>query len=325
MNQTTKLTNKETAAWLLERDGFLILTHRRPDGDTLGSAAGLCAFLRALGKRAYLLENPDTTARYVDYIACYLAPQAFVPQAVISVDTADQEILQTNAGDYALRVDLCIDHHASNTGYATFTCLDARRASCGEVVYEILLALGGAISAEAALPLYVALVTDTGCFQYANVTAHTLEVAAALIRAGAEHWPVHKRLFRTKSRGRMALDGAMLSGLQFYHGDQIAVVVVTLDLMARCGVTEDDLDDIAAIPTQAEGVRVGIVVRKLDEGGCKISVRSAPGVDANAICRKFGGGGHPMAAGCTVDLGPDEAAMALVAAACEALDSALCV
>ncbi|MCL2589171.1 MAG: DHH family phosphoesterase [Oscillospiraceae bacterium] len=314
-----RLSKKETAAWLLERDGFLVCTHRRPDGDALGSAAALCAGLRAAGKEAYVLENPETTERYLEYVADYLAPEDYEPLAVITVDTADAGILQINAGPYAEAVDLCIDHHVSNTDYAAWTCLDTGRAACGEVVYAVLLELNGNISAACALPLYVALATDTGCFQYANVNADTFETAAALIRAGADHWAVNKKLFRTKSRGRMALDGALLSGLQFHYGEQLAVAVVTLDLMAHCGVTEDDLDDIANIPNQAEGVRVGIVVRELEDGSCKISVRAAPGVNANEICQQFGGGGHPGAAGCTVDMPPDEAAAMLVAAAGAAL------
>ena len=298
---------------------ILILTHRRPDGDALGSAAALCSALRELSKRAYILENPETTERYLEYIHDYLAPADFVPRTVIAVDTADAGILQKNAGAYMSRVDLSVDHHASYTGYAAYSLLDASCAACGEVVYKLLMALSGVISAEAATPLYVALSTDTGCFCYANVTADTLVVASELIRAGAKHREVNKKLFRTKSRGRMALDGALYSGLRFYHDDQVAVAVLTLELMAQTGVTEDDLDDVAAIPGQVEGVRVGIVVKELDGGSCKVSVRTMPGVDANGICRKFGGGGHLMAAGCMVDMGPEETAAVLVEAAGEAL------
>ena len=319
MRETRRLTKTETAAWLLERDNFLILTHRRPDGDALGSAAGLCNGLREAGKAAYLLENPETTARYQTYVKPYLAPADFSPGAILAVDTADHKILQINAGSYGDRVDLVVDHHASNTGYAAHSFCEPERGACGELVYEALLALSGGISPETATPLYVALATDTGCFVYANVTADTLAVASELVRAGAEHRQVNKALFRTKSRGRMALDGAILSDLRFSYEGQVAVAIVTLDLMARTGVTEDDLDDIAAIPNQAEGVRVGIVVKELAEGGSKVSVRSAPGVDANGICRKFGGGGHPMAAGCVVELSPEATAAALVEAAGEAL------
>ena len=318
MKETTRLTNKEVAQWLRERDNFLILTHRRPDGDTLGSGAGLCAALREIGKRAYMLPNPETTERYMEYVAEYLAPAEFVPQTIVTVDTADVGILQVNGGAYAQGVDLCIDHHASNTGYASYTYLD-NAASCGETVYDVLQALTGTISKASALPLYVAVSTDTGCFVYANVTAHTLLVASDLIAAGADHAGVNKKLFRTKTRARIALDGAIFSSLQYYHQDQVAVVVLTQELMTRCGVTEDDLDDVAAIPNQVEGVRIGIVVRELPEGGCKISVRTAPSVNANTICQHFGGGGHAMAAGCTIDETPEVAVRLLVAVSAGAL------
>ena len=312
---TVKLTSKETADWLRGGDDFLILTHRRPDGDTLGSAVGLCVGLKTLGKRAYVLENPETTPRYQQYVAPYLAPSDFVPGHIVTVDTADVGILAVNAGPYVNRVDLCIDHHGSNTGYAKYTCLDASCAACGELVYDILMALTGEICAQAALPLYLALATDTGCFQYANVTANTLAVASKLVSAGADHWTVNKIHFRTKTRNRMALDGALYSNLQYHHQGQIALCLVTQDLMIQTGVTEDDLDDIATIPNQALGVKVGIIVRELYEGGCKVSVRTAPGVDANAICQTFGGGGHSMAAGCYVPKDPATVAQSLVAVA----------
>jgi len=315
MGQTKSLTSNQTAAWLIERDGFLLLTHRRPDGDTLGSAAGLCVALRALGKTAYLLENPDTTARYGGYVSDYLAPADFYPKTVLAVDTADCGIMQPNAGPYLDQIDLAIDHHASYTGYAAYTCLDAGKAACGEVVYEVILALGVDLTAEIATPLYVAVTTDTGCFQYANTTADTLCTAGALVRAGAEHWAINKALFRTKSRVRVAFDGVFFAGLRYHYADRVAVAVVTRVMMTETGVTEDDLDDIAALPGQVAGVKVGIVVRELPAGGCKVSVRTVPGISANQICGKFGGGGHPTAAGCEVQQAPEKT-VALLLQAC---------
>ena len=312
MGKTTRLTNNETAAWLLERDGFLLLTHRRPDGDTLGSAAGLCAALRAMGKQAYLLENPETTARYAGYVSSYVAPSDFVPQTVVTLDTADAEILQKNAMDYPARVDLAIDHHASYTEYASYTCLQADKASCGEVVYAVILAMGVAISAEIALPLYVAISTDTGRFQFSSTTADTLEIAAALVRAGADNWSVNQALFGTKTRARLAFDGRFYTSLQFHYAGRVAVAVMTQAMMDETGVTEDDLDDVASIPIQVEGVLVGIVVKELPEGGAKASVRTVQGISANAICQRFGGGGHPLAAGCSMKLTPAEMVTALL-------------
>jgi len=319
MNETRRLTSKATANWLRERDNFLILTHTRPDGDTLGSAAGLCSGLRSVGKTAYVLENPETTERYLDYVAPYLAPAGFAPEFILAVDTADAEILAKNAGDYRDRVDLAIDHHPSYTGYAKYTCLEADRAACGEVVYHVLMELSGAISAEAALPLYVALSTDTGCFSYANTTGETFQVAGALLNAGADHRFVNKMLFRTKTRARMALDGELYTSLRYAHGDRVAVAVVTQELLARTGATENDLDDIAAIPGQVEGVLVGITVKEQSDGKCKVSVRTSPGVDANRICQNFGGGGHIMAGGCTIDASPEDTVTALLTAVGEVL------
>jgi len=318
MDKTKRLTSNETAEWLRERDDFLILTHRRPDGDTLGSGAGLCAALREIGKQAYLLENPETTARYVEYVADYIAPADFVPQTIVTVDTADAGILQINAGVYALGIDLCIDHHASNTGYGMYTCLEDH-ASCGELTYDVIAVLTGSVSASAALPLYVAVSTDTGCFAYANVTAHTLRVASELVGTGIDHGAVNKKLFRTKSKARIALDGAIFSSLQYFAEGRIAVVVLTQELMTACGVTEDDLDDVAAIPSQIAGVQIGILVKELPDGTCKASVRTASQVDANLICQRFGGGGHAMAAGCQIDASPEEAVQLLVAVAEDAL------
>ena len=316
---TKKLTSKQTADWLRLHDDFLILTHRRPDGDSLGSAAGLCLALHAAGKRAYLLENPETTDRYAEYMIPYLAPAEFVPQKVIAVDTADAKILQLNAAEYAGRVDLAIDHHTSNTGYAAHTCLNVAAAACGEVAYDVIMDLNGRIEAAAATALYVALATDTGCFSYANVTAGTLAVAAALVQAGANHLRVNKILFRTKTRARIALDGILYSGLKFYSAGRIAVAVLTQEIIENTGIAEDDLDDVAAIPGQVAGVMVGIVIREFARSSCKVSVRTVSEVNANEICRKFGGGGHPMAAGCVVDMGPEETVAALVQAAEEIL------
>jgi ribosome-binding factor A len=151
----TDMTIRETADWLKARDNFLVLTHLRPDGDTLGCAAGLVQGLGRAGKTAYILFNPEATPRYTTYVEKHWAPDGFEPSYIISVDTASQGVFQVNAKDYLDRVTLCIDHHPSNAGYAEHRCLDASKASCGEIIYEILLAMGIIIDAEAATSLYV--------------------------------------------------------------------------------------------------------------------------------------------------------------------------
>lgn len=163
------MTTAEAAARLAAMDQVLILTHVRPDGDTIGSAAALCCGLRALGKTAYLLPNPELTATYAPYAAPYLAEADFVPAYVVSVDIAALSLLPENARPYQDRIALAIDHHPSQEFFARETCLEADSAACGEIMYDILRQLTP-LTPEMALPLYVAVSTDTGCFVYSNTT-----------------------------------------------------------------------------------------------------------------------------------------------------------
>ena len=131
------MTTRETAALLREQDQILILTHRRPDGDTIGCAVALCEALRIQGKTAYILPNPDLTELYRPYAAPYWAPEGFVPGFVVSVDLAAKGLFFPAAEAYFDRVDLAIDHHPSYEGFGKKACVDPSRAACGEIVYEI--------------------------------------------------------------------------------------------------------------------------------------------------------------------------------------------
>ena len=177
------MTTAEAAARLAAMDQVLILTHVRPDGDTIGSAAALCCGLRALGKTAYLLPNPELTATYAPYAAPYLAEADFAPAYVVSVDIAALSLLPENARPYQDRIALAIDHHPSQEFFARETCLEADSAACGEIVYDILRQLTP-LTPEMALPLYVAISTDTGCFVYSNTTPRSHRIAAQLMDCG---------------------------------------------------------------------------------------------------------------------------------------------
>ena len=296
------MTNIETADWLKSRDNYLILTHRRPDGDTIGCAGALAQGLREYGKTAYILYNPETTPRYQRFVNEYMAPDEYTPEYVIAIDTASSELFPKNGEAYIDAVSLCIDHHPSNTLYAEYKCLDGSFASCGEIIYEILLNINGSVSQKIAESLYVALSTDTGCFAYANTTANTLLVASLLIEAGAPHRELNKILFRTRTRGRMMVEGLILSGLEFYCDGAVAISTITLKMMAETGANEDDVDDISSIPGSVDGVLAGITIRELTgERDCKVSVRTGQAVNSNEICSRFGGGGHPMAAGFSLE------------------------
>ena len=295
------VTTREAAALLRRQDNVLILTHRRPDGDTVGCAVALCLALRQLGKTAWLLDNPDITATNGVYAQGLWAPEGFAPDFVVAVDIAARSLFSPGSESYGDRVDLAIDHHPSQEFFAAQTCLEADKAACGEIVYEICRELGP-LTPAVALPLYVAVATDTGCFVYANTTAHTHTVAAALMETGIDSFAVNKRHFRTKSRKRLALEADLLSHMEFFHGGKGVFLTVPLSLMERVGASEDDAEDLSALANLVEGVDCGAVLRELRPGEWKLSLRTgAEGrVNATEACRLLGGGGHAMAAGATV-------------------------
>lgn len=307
------MTRAECAAWLRERDGFLILTHCRPDGDALGSAAALCRGLRSLGKQAFVLENPEANRRYAPLLLPYLGAAAgLIP---ISVDLADEGILQRNGDPYRGQIALSIDHHPSNSGYAAQRLLEAERASCGEIVYGLLRELGAALDRETATLLYIAVTTDTGCFRYKNTTPDTLRVGAALLELGAPI-DLNRTLFMKKRPSRLKLESVMIESLDFFQNGEACIATVTLADLERCAVTEEDLEDIAAVSGQVEGVETSITVRQSGEKRWKISVRTGEYGNANAICAEFGGGGHGMASGCTLEGALEEVKARLKDAVC---------
>ncbi|MGO5050091.1 DHH family phosphoesterase [Dysosmobacter sp. Sow4_B12] len=310
------LTVSETAALLRSFDNVLILTHVRPDGDTVGCAAALCAGLRALGKTAYLLPNPELTDTTAPYFRPYEAPADFLPDKVVSTDIATLGLLPENAKRYAGRIDLAIDHHPSFEHFGAANIVRPEAAACGELMYSILAHLGP-ITAEMALPLYVAVSTDTGCFAYGNTTANTHAVAAALMSTGIDYHTVNKVFFRTKSRKRMQLEGAMLSTAEFYDRDRVAVLSVPISLMEKVGATESDAEDLSALGGQIEGVDCAITMRELRPDVWKMSVRTGARINATQMCGLLGGGGHAAAAGCTVEAPWAEAKRQILAAAAQ--------
>ena len=294
------LTIQETAALLRSFDNILILTHVRPDGDTVGCAAALCAGLRALGKTAYLLPNPELTQNSVPYFRPYEAPADFVPERVVSTDIATTGLFPENAKAFMGRVDLAIDHHPSFEHFGRANIVRSDAAACGELLYDILAALGP-ITAEIALPLYVAVSTDTGCFAYTNTTPYTHAVAAALMSTGIDYRTVNKVFFRTKSRKRMQLESAIIAACEFYDQNRVAILSVPISLMEAVAATESDAEDLSALGGQIEGVDCAVTMRELRPDVWKMSVRTGSRVNATKVCQLLGGGGHAAAAGCTVE------------------------
>lgn len=301
---------RECANLLRGRDRILLVTHKNPDGDTLCSAAALCSALRRLGKEAWLYPNRDVTRKPRPYVEPYFAPGEFDAGLIVSVDVATEEMF---ARGFTGAVELCIDHHPTNSHFAAQELIREEKSSCGEIILDLIKSLCGDVTKDEATLLYIAVTTDTGCFQYANTSCQTLSAASELLRLGADSGTVIREFFRRVSPARLKLEGMIYSGMSFHRGGRVAVALVTQEMMQRAGATEDDCDDLAGLAGRAEGNAVNVTIRELADGSSKVSVRSVPGVSSREICAVFGGGGHELASGCNIQAPPEKAKELLLA------------
>jgi len=311
----TKLTTADTARYLLERDSFLILTHRRPDGDTLGSAAALCRGLRSLGKQATILKNPEITPKYQFLFEGLTKTTAEETDILVAVDVASQSMLPQSFSALADKIDLRIDHHGAAESFTKNELVDPAAAACGQIIYDILMEMGAALDVPTANALYTAISTDTGCFRYANTQPHTFTVAAACAKISPDLYRLNQLLFETNSLARLRIQGWMVENAEFLADGKICVCALPLEVEEQIGVTEDDMENISGVPRSIEGVKIAATLRQeKDTGKVKLSIRAVPGFDAGAICAKFGGGGHKGAAGASLAMSLEDAIAAVIAA-----------
>ena len=318
---TQHITEQQAADLLMAADHILLLAHQYPDGDTVGSNYALCLALRALGKQVRVLCGDPIPERF-DYITEDMEMPEFAPDFICAVDVADPTLLgESVQAAYGERVDLCIDHHSTNVGYATATCVDASCAAAAMVVMRIIRLLGVEMTPAIASCIYTGIATDSGCFKYSNADAIALRMAADCIEAGAPTEMINRVNFDIRSRARIELEHLALKGMEFHHHGRVAVMTITNEMIARSGATDNDLEGMTPIPRQIEGVWVGITLRQKADGNYKISVRTGHHADATAICSLLGGGGHIRAAGCAVDGTIEEAKAAVLAATEQAIPS----
>ena len=293
-----KIDLKSAAGLLREKDNILILTHRNPDGDTLGSGFALLRALKNMGKRVRLQNNDPIPKKY-EYLYEGIENEDFDADFVVSVDVAERRLLGDDLNEkYGDKVDLSVDHHESSRLFAKETYCEQDSASCCELIYLLIKAMGTPVTKEIADCIYTGMSTDTGCFKYSNVTPRTHEIAARLIEAGADHSRINVRMFETKTMGDFMLQKMCLDTLEVFGDGKVAVISVTKDMLSECGVDKSALDAIKPLTRQIEGVEIGITVKEESDGKAGVSVRTGENFDAAAICVHFGGGGHVRAAGC---------------------------
>ena len=302
------LTRNETGEFLRSHDNFCILTHRRPDGDTVGSAAALCLGLRKLGKQAWVLKNEEISDRFGWLVEGLTKEAVEEHDIVVSVDVASPGMLPKCFAPLAETCRLRIDHHGSATSFTPEELVDADSASCAELVCDVLAILGVEMDKNIAEAVYVGMSTDTGCFRFANTTAHSFTVAAVCAKAGADIYGLNQQLFETNSLPKLRMHAWMIENMKLLDDGKLAIVAIPRAVEELLRVTDDDMDNISSYPRTVAGVRMAATLRQTKDGETKISVRAIPGYDAAAVCAYFGGGGHKGAAGASTHMGLEEAA-----------------
>lgn len=290
----------------------LIIFHRNPDADAVGSAFALGRVLEQLGSptRCICCDEVPENLQFLmnevqESVLCDAVLSDFEPERIITVDTASLSQMGELANLFGERVDLMIDHHESDASYGARVYIRTGAAATGEIIFDIIKKLASEeriiIDEEMCIDLYAAISGDTGCFRYSNVTPKTHLRAAELVASGIDCADINRRLFENKSLERLRAQSAAISNMELFADGKIAVVTFPYALKAALGLSDDDLGALVDIPRSLFGVEVALCIRQpLPEGKFRVSARSNGEYDVASLCRRFEGGGHAKAAGCTL-------------------------
>ena len=307
------LTNLDELISVLEEPAdTLIIFHRNPDADAVGSAFALQQFLEQLGSHTRCICSDEVPQNLhflmngmQESVLSDAVLQDFEPSRIISVDTASPAQMGTLADLFGDRVDVMIDHHKSDTPYGALCYIRESAAATGEIIFDLIKKLASeeriTVDTEMCTDLYAAISGDTGCFRYSNVTPKTHLRAAELGASGIDCADINRRLFENKSLERLRAQSAAISNMELFDDGKIAVVTFPYALKAALGLRDEDMDSLVESPRSLSGVEVALCIRQpLPEGKFRVSARSNGEFDVAALCRKFEGGGHARAAGCTL-------------------------
>ena len=286
---------------------ILLTSHRRPDGDGTGSMAGLASLLRAQGKEA-TIYSVDPIARRYRWLPLVSSTVHTIPfderyDCTVVVDCADISLL----GDTLPPPEVCgtlitLDHHASGRPFGDIAMWDPTAAAVGVLVARIAEREQWPLTAEAAIPLYVSLISDTGGFRHANTNAEALRVGAELIRAGVVPASIAASLEERPSPSKLRLLGAVLATLELHCAGRVGMLTVTTDMVEGARASWEDIEGMVNWARNVEGVQVGVLLTTAKGGGVRVSMRSrSERIDVGKVCMGLGGGGHPGAGGCHIN------------------------
>ena len=315
-----ELNLRQTAAFLKKHDNFIILTHASPDGDTLGSGFALYYALKEIGKVACVI-CPDIIPQKYNYFARQTDQIDKENATVVAVDVADVRLLGDLKEEFGDRIDLSIDHHISNTRFAENLYLDANASATAECIFELINKMKVNLNDVTAKALYTGISTDTGCFKYSSVTEKTLMITAALYEYNIGAAEINRLMFDTKSKKLIELEAMVLNGAEFHFDDRCMLLTVTAEMQEQTGCSGTDLEGIAIISRSVEGVIAGVTIKQSDTEKFKVSLRTYDPLDASAICKVLGGGGHKGAAGASVKGTLEQVKEKVLSAVKESLDN----
>lgn len=320
------VTIKQLAQWLKEHDDYVLIGHVSPDGDTAGSCMGAMLALRALGKRAFVClphKLPKMFAKYpfAGEIITPDQPLPFEPKTAFVLDPSEYNRM----GDACAIYDRCeahamLDHHGTNVGFGDVWHIDANRIAAGELVTELVEALGVELTEDIATWLFIAISTDSGHFRFSGTAPSTMYAVAKLLDAGLDLAGVSRDLWNTRSKGKTHLLGVVLSEMELSADGKMAWARMTQEMLDRCGALSEDSDGIVNYLLEIEGVEFAALAEERGEN-TKFSLRSKLWLDVAQLARSLGGGGHTRASGCTLNMPMEPALERVLEAARAALDN----
>ncbi len=306
---------------LQEKNKYVIVCHRKPDGDTVGSAYALARILELMGKSARIL-CADPLPHYLQrvfYDKVTNDAELRREEYVISVDVAEWQLFGNILPTMKKRgVFLKIDHHLTGESFAEYNYVDSTASSVGEIIYSIAGLMGYKEDFQVARSAFVAMSTDTGGFKYSNTTASTYRAAAEIAEVCKEELTeINTLLYETRPLQKVIANAVAVYYMRLAYDDRLAYVVFDDESMREEEIIDDDLDEVSALLRQIEGVVAAFLIRQIGENKYRISARSKKGFDCSLFCTHFGGGGHMFAAGCNIEAESAEEAERIAVEAAE--------
>jgi phosphoesterase RecJ-like protein len=291
-----------------QRQRFVLSSHSRPDGDSIGSQLAMAFALRALGKEVLVVNQdraPGPLLQFPGVTAIQIADRvAGEYDAAIIMECGD--LARTGVTGLDRFFVINIDHHPGNTGYGQLQWFDPTAAACAEMVFDLIDALGVPLASDIATHIYLAILTDTGSFHYSSISPRTFDICRRTLEAGVDPVAVARNVYDSNNMGRLKLFGAVLSAMQLDPTGRIAIVYLDHEMAREAGGTYEDTEGLINLPLTVKEIEAVVFFKQTEGDEYRVSMRSKGEIDIGAVAKQFGGGGHKNAAGCTVS-GPIDA------------------